>query len=151
EAASRAMELLVRVRLPHARDVFGLYAHQLSGGIAQRVVIAAALAGDPHLLIADEPTTALDASTRAGILDLLGELQSDLGVSLIVISHDWSVISRLANWVIVMYAGQIVERGDAAELFSSPRHPYTIGLLGSDPRLVSSGGRLQPLPGAVPS
>jgi peptide/nickel transport system permease protein len=151
EAKSRALELLGRVKLPHPTDVFGLYPHQLSGGIAQRVVIAAALAGDPHLLIADEPTTALDASTRAGILDLLGELQADLGVSLIVISHDWSVISRLANRVVVMYAGQIVERGEAAELFSSPRHPYTIGLLGSDPRLVTGGGRLRHLPGVVPS
>jgi peptide/nickel transport system permease protein len=150
EARSRALELLKRVRLPNAKDVFDLYPHQLSGGIAQRVVIAAALAGGPRLLIADEPTTALDASTRAGILDLLAELQSDLGVSLIVISHDWHVISRLANRVIVMYAGQIVERGASAELFSTPRHPYTIGLLGSDPRLVPSGGRLRPLPGQVP-
>jgi peptide/nickel transport system permease protein len=150
EAKSRALELLKRVRLPSAKDVFDLYPHQLSGGIAQRVVIAAALAGGPRLLIADEPTTALDASTRAGILDLLAELQSDLGVSLIVISHDWHVISRLANRVIVMYAGQIVERGASAELFSAPRHPYTIGLLGSDPRLVPNGGRLRPLPGAVP-
>jgi peptide/nickel transport system permease protein len=150
EARERASELLSRVKLRNAKDVFGLYPHQLSGGIAQRVVIAAALAGDPRLLIADEPTTALDASTRAGILDLLAELQSDLGVSLIVISHDWHVISRLANRVIVMYAGQIVERGASEELFSSPQHPYTIGLLGSDPRLVPRGGRLRPVPGAVP-
>jgi peptide/nickel transport system permease protein len=151
EAKSRALELLDRVKLPNARDVFGLYPHQLSGGIAQRVVIATALAGDPHLLIADEPTTALDASTRAGILELLGELQSDLGVSLIVISHDWSVISRLTDRVVVMYAGQIVERGLASEMFGSPRHPYTIGLLGSDTRLVPSAGRLRPLPGVVPN
>ena len=151
EARSRAMALLERVRLPNARDVFGLYPHQLSGGIAQRVVIAAALAGDPRLLIADEPTTALDASTRAGILDLLAELRSELGVSLIVISHDWSVIARLTDRVVVMYAGQIVERGLATELFDSPRHPYTIGLLGSDTRLVPSTGRLRPLPGTVPS
>jgi peptide/nickel transport system permease protein len=151
DARSRALELLGRVKLPHPRDVFGLYPHQLSGGIAQRVVIAAALAGNPRLLIADEPTTALDASTRAGILDLLGELQTDLGVSLIVISHDWSVISRLADRVAVMYAGQIVERGAAAELFSSPRHPYTIGLLASDTRLVPRGGRLRHLPGVVPN
>lgn len=150
ESGERALELLSRVKLPNAKDVFSLYPYQLSGGIAQRVVIAAALAGNPHLLIADEPTTALDASTRAGILDLLAELQSDLGVSLIVISHDWHVISTLANRVIVMYAGQIVERGASEELFIGPQHPYTIGLLGSDPRLVPSGGRLRPLPGAVP-
>jgi len=150
EAKSQAIEMLRRVRIPsperRARD----YPHRLSGGMRQRVMIAMALACNPRLLIADEPTTALDVTIQAQILELMRALRSELGTAIILITHDLGVIAELADEVIVMYAGQVVERCAAAALFSEPHHPYTIGLLGSIPRLDLEQLRLSAIEGTVP-
>jgi peptide/nickel transport system permease protein len=151
DARRRALELLDLVNLPNPERVYGSYPFQLSGGMAQRVAIAAALAAGPKLLIADEPTTALDVTVQAEILDLIRSLQAEMGLAVVLISHDWGVIADLCRHAIVMYAGQVVERAEVATMFRAPRHPYTAGLLASDPHLVRGQAELPALPGAVPA
>jgi oligopeptide/dipeptide ABC transporter ATP-binding protein len=150
EARDQAVEMLRKVRIPsperRARD----YPHQLSGGMRQRVMIAMALACDPRLLIADEPTTALDVTIQAQILELMRLLRAELATAIILITHDLGVIAELADDVIVMYAGKVVERCAAERLFAEPQHPYTIGLLGSIPRLHLAQARLSAIEGVVP-
>ena len=148
-AASQAVELLEAVRIPDPARCASDYPHQLSGGMRQRAVIAAAIACGPALLIADEPTTALDAKTQAGILDLLADMRARLGLSLLLITHDLSVVARVADRIAVMYAGRIVEEGAARDVLAAPGHPYTRGLLASRPGGVP-GSRLQAVPGTVP-
>ena len=153
EAKRRAIELLERVGITGAARRLGQYPHQLSGGQRQRVMIAMALMNDPEVLIADEPTTALDVTIQAQILRLLAELQRSLGMALVLITHNLGVVSRIADRVAVMYAGELVETGTTARLFAQPRHPYTQGLLASIPQpgRVDPGGRLGSIPGIVPS
>ena len=148
-ATRRAVELLDQVGIPSAADRLRNYPHQFSGGMRQRVMIAMALACEPKLLIADEPTTALDVTIQAQILDLLRELIVERGTALVLITHDLGVVAGMCERVQVMYAGTLVEEGTASELFASPRHPYTLGLLQSVPRL-DTGRRqpLRPIPGA---
>ena len=150
-ARQRAIELLKLVGIPEAEKRVEEYPHQLSGGMRQRVMIAMALAGDPELLIADEPTTALDVTIQAQILDLLKELQEKLNMSIIIITHDLGVIAELADEVAVMYAGDIVEKAKTRELFDDPKHPYTIGLMNSIPDINEDVDRLRTLEGLVPS
>ena len=150
EANDKAIDMLRKVRIPspelRARD----YPHQLSGGMRQRVMIAMALACNPQLLIADEPTTALDVTIQAQILDLMRALRAELGTAIILITHDLGVIAELADEVVVMYAGKVVERCAVERLFSEPQHPYTVGLLGSIPRLHLEQKRLSAIEGIVP-
>ncbi len=146
----RAVEALRRVRIPAPERRFAEYPHQLSGGMRQRVMIAMALACAPRLLIADEPTTALDVTVQAQILDLLRELQAETGMSVILITHDLGVVAEMADEVAVMYAGRVVERGIAREIFEDPQHPYTLGLLGSIPRLDEERETLLAIDGTVP-
>ena len=150
ELRERAIAALQRVRIPAPEKRFDDYPHQLSGGMRQRVMIAMALACQPALLIADEPTTALDVTVQAQILDLLRELQAETGMSIILITHDLGVVAEMADEVAVMYAGRVVERAAATEIFASPQHPYTLGLLGSIPRLDEDRDRLLAIEGAVP-
>ncbi|WP_043834793.1 ABC transporter ATP-binding protein [Muricoccus aerilatus] len=150
ELKSRAIEALGRVRIPSPERRFAEYPHQLSGGMRQRVMIAMALACRPRLLIADEPTTALDVTVQAQILDLLRDLQGETGMSIILITHDLGVVAEMADEVAVMYAGRVVERGTAADIFNDPQHPYTIGLLGSIPRIEEDRERLLSIDGSVP-
>jgi peptide/nickel transport system ATP-binding protein len=152
-ARERAFELLHKVGIAAAGERFGQYPHQLSGGLRQRVMIAMALMCGPALLIADEPTTALDVTIQAQILRLLAELQRDLGIALLHITHDLGVVARIAHRVAVMYAGEIVEAGSAAAVLSEPRHPYTRGLIASVPvpGRVAPGSRLGAIAGVVPS
>ena len=150
-AHARAIELLELVGIPEAAKRVDEYPHQLSGGMRQRVMIAMALAGDPELLIADEPTTALDVTIQAQILDLLKSLQKKLNMSIIIITHDLGVIAEMADEVAVMYAGDIVEKAKTRELFSDPKHPYTIGLMNSIPDIDDENERLNTLEGLVPS
>ena len=152
-ARERAVHLLEKVGIANAGDRLRQYPHQLSGGLRQRVMIAMALMGEPELLIADEPTTALDVTIQAQILRLLGELQRELGIALILITHDLGVVARLAHRVAVMYAGEVVEAGSAEALFRSPRHPYTQGLLSCIPvpGRTEPGQKLGVIPGVVPS
>jgi peptide/nickel transport system ATP-binding protein/oligopeptide transport system ATP-binding protein len=150
ELQERALAALDRVRIPSPARRFEEFPHQLSGGMRQRVMIAMALACRPKLLIADEPTTALDVTVQAQILDLLKDLQAETGMSIVLITHDLGVIAEMADDVAVMYAGRIAERATAAELFASPQHPYTLGLLGSVPRLDESREELLAIEGAVP-
>jgi oligopeptide/dipeptide ABC transporter ATP-binding protein len=147
-AEERAVQLLAAVGLPEPERQLRRYPHQLSGGMLQRVMIAGALAGDPLLLLCDEPTTALDVSTQAEILALLGRLQRERGLGLLLITHDIELAAASCDRVYVMYAGRIVERATSQELFGRPRHPYTIGLLGSSPPLTGPPARLRPVPGA---
>jgi len=149
-AAQRAVELLARVGIPDPAQRATEYPHQLSGGMRQRVMIAMALACGPDVLIADEPTTALDVTIQAQILDLLARLQRELGMSVLLITHDLGVVAEVCEEVAVMYAGQIVERARTTDLFRAPRHPYTAGLLRSMPRLGHEGERLEEIPGIVP-
>ena len=151
EARERTIELLRRVRIPAAQERVDAYPHQLSGGMKQRAMIAMALACNPDLLIADEPTTALDVTVEAQILDLLKELQADLGMSVLLITHDMGVVAETTEEVAVMYAGQIVESAATRALFARPHHPYTIGLFRSLPRLGGERRRLAVIPGTVPS
>jgi oligopeptide/dipeptide ABC transporter ATP-binding protein len=150
EAKNQAIEMLRRVRIPSPERRAGDYPHQLSGGMRQRVMIAMALACNPKLLIADEPTTALDVTIQAQILELMRALRAELGTSIILITHDLGVIAELADDVIVMYAGQVIERCAVPRLFSEPQHPYTVGLLGSIPRLDLDQERLSAIEGFVP-
>ena len=147
---ARAIDLLELVRIPDARRRVDEYPHRLSGGMRQRVMIAIAIACRPRLLIADEPTTALDVTIQAQILDLLRELQSSLGMSVILISHDMGVIAEFAQRVIVMYAGRVVETAPVRELFAKPVHPYTEGLLAAIPKLDVDVKRLPAIGGSIP-
>jgi peptide/nickel transport system ATP-binding protein len=149
-ARDRAVALLERVGIAHAGDRLGAYPHQFSGGMAQRVMIALAVAAEPRLLIADEPTTALDVTVQAQILRLLRSLCDELGMGMLLISHDLSVIAEMCDRVAVMYAGQLVETGDATSVFVHPSHPYTDALLGAQPGLDVPGGALVAIPGTVP-
>ena len=151
EARARALEMLERVKVPAAKRRLDDYPHQMSGGMRQRVMIAMALANDPRLLIADEPTTALDVTIQAQILDLMRELQQETGTALILITHDLGVVAEVADKVAVMYAGRIVETGPVAAIFDDPQHPYTLGLISSVPSLGERGGRLATIPGMVPT
>jgi peptide/nickel transport system ATP-binding protein len=156
EAWRRALDMLTLVGIPAPERRIREYPHKLSGGMRQRVVIAMALACDPALLIADEPTTALDVTVQAQILDLIRAQKARLGSAVILITHDLGVVAELADRVIVMYAGRVVEEAKVADLFANPRHPYTRGLLAAMPRLGSSlggcgRGRLVEIPGVVPS
>ncbi|HEV8551437.1 MAG TPA: ABC transporter ATP-binding protein, partial [Polyangiaceae bacterium] len=149
-ARTEAAHLLELVRIPAPEQRIDEYPHQLSGGMRQRVMIAMALACRPELLIADEPTTALDVTVQAQILDLLAELQRELGMSIVLITHDLGVVAETAERVVVMYAGSVVERATVESLFERPRHPYTAGLFLSLPSLETEGEPLRPIEGAVP-
>jgi peptide/nickel transport system ATP-binding protein len=150
-ARTRAVELLELVGIPHAARRIDDYPHQFSGGMRQRVMIAMALALEPRLIIADEPTTALDATVQAQILDLLRRLQEALGTALIMITHDLGVVADIADEVLVMYAGRIVESAGRRALYYEPHHPYTTGLLESIPGAAGISGDLRPIPGQPPS
>ncbi|GAB3681843.1 ABC transporter ATP-binding protein [Salinarchaeum chitinilyticum] len=151
ESEARAIELLELVGIPDPAERAEALPHEYSGGMLQRAMIAQALAGEPELLIADEPTTALDVTIQAQILDILGDIQEETGMTILLITHNLGVIARMCDRVGVMYAGEIVERGTLEDVFDDPTHPYTKGLLGSIPDLESAGGRLQPIEGNVPS
>jgi peptide/nickel transport system ATP-binding protein len=151
DARARTIELLRLVRIPSPEQRVDDYPHRLSGGMRQRAMIALALACDPTLLIADEPTTALDVTIQAQILDLIRELKASTGAAIILISHDLGVVAELCDKVAVMYAGEIVECAPAATLFVAPQHPYTVGLLGAVPRLDDNGGDLTAIDGLVPN
>jgi oligopeptide/dipeptide ABC transporter ATP-binding protein len=151
QAKSRAIQMLERVRIPAPEQRFHEHPHRLSGGMRQRAMIAMALANGPRLLIADEPTTALDVTIQAQILALMRELQRDSGTAILLITHDLGVVAEVADVVVVMYAGRIVERAPAAQLFNAPQHPYTVGLLGSMPRLHGQADRLAAIAGQVPN
>jgi peptide/nickel transport system ATP-binding protein len=151
EARERAIAMLRKVRIPAAEQRFHEHPHKLSGGMRQRAMIAMALACEPRLLIADEPTTALDVTIQAQILSLMRELQQETGTAIILITHDLGVVAEVADEVVVMYAGRIVEQAPVQALFDTPQHPYTIGLLGSIPRLDGERDRLASIEGQVPS
>ncbi len=150
-ARERAIEMLKMVRIPAPERRIDDYPHQLSGGMRQRVMIAMALSCNPKLLIADEPTTALDVTIQAQILDLLRRLQAEIGMSVILITHDLGVVAELVERVVVMYAGKVVEESEVKELFRNPSHPYTQGLLASIPTVDHATDRLTVIPGIVPN
>jgi peptide/nickel transport system ATP-binding protein len=145
------VELLRAVGIPNADTRLDDYPHQFSGGMRQRVMIAMALSCNPDLLIADEPTTALDVTTQAQILKLMNELQRDFGSAIILVTHDLGVVAETADEVLVMYAAKPAEEGSYSEIFYAPEHPYTWGLLSSLPRLAQHGSDLKPIPGTPPS
>ncbi|SOC46860.1 oligopeptide transport system ATP-binding protein [Blastococcus aggregatus] len=151
EAKAKAIELMDRVRIPAAAKRVNDYPHQFSGGMRQRVMIAMAIALDPRILIADEPTTALDVTVQAQVMDLLKDLQRETGMGLILITHDLGVVNEVADSVAVMYAGRIVERGTVDDVFTDAGHPYTEGLMNSVPQVEAKGGRLQPIVGQPPN
>jgi peptide/nickel transport system permease protein len=148
---ARVSELLAQVKIPDPDAVARKYPHELSGGMAQRVALAIALAGRPRLLIADEPTTALDVTVQSHILALLRDLQRETGMAILLVTHDWGVVADICHRVVVMYAGQPVELADAQAMFDEPLHPYTEGLLKSSPAVAVRGERLPSLPGRVPA
>ncbi|MGE5552719.1 MAG: ABC transporter ATP-binding protein [Betaproteobacteria bacterium] len=150
EARERAVEMLSVVGIPEAAKRVDEYPHQLSGGMRQRAMIAMALSCRPELLIADEPTTALDVTIQAQILDLMRKLRCDFGTSIILITHDMGVVAEMADRVAVMYTGKVVEEADVKTLFADPRHPYTSGLLASIPKLHTKADRLKVIEGTVP-
>jgi peptide/nickel transport system ATP-binding protein len=143
--------MLVRVGIPSVDQRLDEYPHQLSGGMRQRVMIAMALINEPELLIADEPTTALDVTVQAQILDLLRDLQKEFGTTIVIITHDLGVVADMADDVLVMYGGRVVEQARVRDLFYSPQMPYTWGLLASIPSVAQKGARLEPIPGNPPS
>ena len=151
EAHNKAIEMLGKVGIPKPEKRVDEYPHQMSGGMRQRVMIAMALSCDPRLLIADEPTTALDVTIQAQILDLMNTLQEDFGTSILFITHDLGVVAEVSDHVAVMYAGKVVEYASVEAIFEAPRHPYTIGLFHSLPDLAGEGERLATIPGVVPS
>lgn len=151
QALERAEEMIQLVNIPSPKERLRQYPFEMSGGMRQRVMIAMALACNPHILIADEPTTALDVTIQAQILELINELNQKLGTSLILITHDLGVIAETVETVIVMYAGHVVEQTDVKSLFQSPLHPYTQGLLGAMPKMDGRTTRLETIPGTVPS
>jgi peptide/nickel transport system ATP-binding protein len=147
----RSVEMLETVGISNAEGVYRMYPHELSGGMRQRVMIAMALACSPSLIIADEPTTALDVTIQAQILDLLRDLKDRINSSIMLITHDLGVIAEMADYVVVMYAGRVVERGTARDIYSRPSHPYTVGLMKSKPIAGKRVGRLYSIPGRVPN
>ena len=152
QARQRAIDMLGRVGIPEPKVRVDDYPHQFSGGMRQRVMIAMALVNDPELLIADEPTTALDVTVQAQILDLISDLQDEFGSAVIMITHDLGVVAELSDDILVMYAGRVAEYGSAADIFARPGHPYTWGLLASMPRMDRERlTRLVPIPGTPPS
>jgi len=150
-ANSRSVEMLKAVAIPRAETRMDDYPHQFSGGMRQRVMIAMALVNNPDLLIADEPTTALDVTTQAQILKLMNQLQRDFGSAIILVTHDLGVVAETADDVLVMYAARVAEKGGYEDIFYRPEHPYTWGLLNSLPRLAAEGADLKPIPGTPPS
>jgi oligopeptide/dipeptide ABC transporter ATP-binding protein len=151
ERRRKAIETLSLVGIPNAAGRLGAYPHQFSGGMRQRVMIAMAMACNPKLLIADEPTTALDVTIQAQVLDLMKRVRRELGTAILLISHDLGVVAEVCDSVVVMYAGKVMEVGDVRSMFREPRHPYTQGLLRSIPRLQDDNRRLFQIPGTVPS
>ncbi|MGB3127089.1 MAG: ABC transporter ATP-binding protein [Pseudomonas sp.] len=151
DARQRALQMLEKVRVPDAAQRLDAYPHELSGGMRQRAMIAMALANSPKLIIADEPTTALDVTIQAQILALVNTLQAETGTAMILITHDLGVVAEVADDVMVMYAGQVVESGPVKALFDDPQHPYTIGLMGSMPSIGPREGRLATINGRVPT
>ncbi|EST54341.1 peptide ABC transporter ATP-binding protein [Brevibacillus panacihumi W25] len=150
QAKERAIAMLKAVGMPRAEEIYGEFPHQLSGGMRQRVMIAMAMSCDPKLIIADEPTTALDVTIQAQILDLMRNLKEKTGTSIMLITHDLGVVAEMCDRVIVMYAGQVVEETDVETLFEDPKHPYTIGLMNSIPDLENEREYLETIPGSVP-
>ncbi|WP_037347888.1 ABC transporter ATP-binding protein [Sciscionella sediminilitoris] len=150
EARARALELMTQVGIPEPERRFHMWPHELSGGLRQRVMIATALSGDPDLLLCDEPTTALDMTVQAQILQLLGELRGQRGMALVFVSHDLGVVARVCERLAVMYAGRIVETGPTEQVLSRPKHPYTAALLGSAPAFDRREDTLTPIPGSPP-
>ncbi|MFJ2767736.1 ABC transporter ATP-binding protein [Streptomyces sp. NPDC087300] len=151
DAKAKAVELMDRVRIPAAKERVGQYPHQFSGGMRQRIMIAMAMALEPSLIIADEPTTALDVTVQAQVMDLLAELQRELNMGLILITHDLGVVADVADTIAVMYAGRIVEKAPVHEIYQAPAHPYTRGLLESIPRLDQKGQDLYAIKGLPPN
>ncbi len=151
EVKARSIELLEMVGIANSEGVYKMYPHELSGGMRQRVMIAMALACNPKLIIADEPTTALDVTIQAQILDLLRNLKDKINSSIMIITHDLGVIAEMADYVVVMYAGKVVEKGTAEEIFAAPAHPYTIGLMASKPVVGKRVDKLYSIPGKVPN
>ncbi|HPZ09144.1 MAG TPA: ABC transporter ATP-binding protein [Candidatus Eremiobacteraeota bacterium] len=151
QARTRTIEMLAKVGIPSPEIRVDDYPHQMSGGMKQRVMIAMALSCNPKLLIADEPTTALDVTIQAQILDLLRDLQAEYGMSILLITHDLGVIAEMAHRVVVMYASKCVEQADVCELFENPKHPYTVGLFNSLPKIHVEQKMLEPIPGMVPN
>ena len=151
EVKQRSVDAIKMVGIPDAEGIYSRYPHELSGGMRQRIVIAMALVCNPRLIIADEPTTALDVTIQAQILDLLRRLKGEINASIMLITHDLGVIAEMADYVVVMYAGRIVEKGLAKEVFLDPRHPYTIGLMESKPVINKKVARLYSIPGSVPN
>ena len=150
-ARKRAIGLLEEVGIPRADEIVDCYPHELSGGMRQRVMIAMGLACKPKLLIADEPTTALDVTIQAQILDLMRKIKKDLNTSILLITHDLGVVAEMADYVVVMYAGKVVEEGGVMEIFKNPSHPYTKGLLKSKPIITERKEELYSIPGQVPN
>ena len=148
---ARAIEMIETVGIANSEGVYGMYPHELSGGMRQRIMIAIALACNPRIIIADEPTTALDVTIQAQILDLLRSLKDKINSSIILVTHDLGVVAEMADYVVVMYAGRIVEKGTAEEIFDHPAHPYTIGLMASKPVVGKHVERLYSIPGKVPN
>ncbi|MDR9854187.1 ABC transporter ATP-binding protein [Paenibacillus sp. VCA1] len=151
EARKRAIELIEKVGISRAEQIADSYPHELSGGMLQRIMIAIAISGNPKLLIADEPTTALDVTIQAQILDILRQFKEQNNMSIMLITHDLGVVAEMADYVIVMYAGKIVEEGEVVKLFQSPKHPYTQGLLKSKPIINQRTDELYSIPGQVPN
>ncbi|MBR2670740.1 MAG: ABC transporter ATP-binding protein [Oscillospiraceae bacterium] len=151
ERKKRTIELLELVGIANSEGVYSMFPHELSGGMRQRVMIAMALACNPRVIIADEPTTALDVTIQAQILDLLRQLKDKINSSIMLITHDLGVIAEMADYVVVMYAGRIVEKGTAEDIFYDPRHPYTIGLMASKPVVGKEVDELYSIPGKVPN
>ncbi len=150
-ARQKAIEMIELVGIPRANEIVDAYPHELSGGMRQRIMIAMALSCNPRLLIADEPTTALDVTIQAQILDLMRDIKKKLGTSIMLITHDLGVVAEMADFVVVMYAGKIIEQGDVRSLFKNPKHPYTIGLLNSKPVVNQRKEVLYSIPGQVPN
>jgi len=146
-----SLHMIDMVGIANNTGVYQMYPHELSGGMRQRIMIAMALACNPRLIIADEPTTALDVTIEAQILDLLRRLKDEINSSIMLITHDLGVIAEMADYVVVMYAGRIVEKGTALEVFLNPLHPYTVGLMASKPVVNRPSGRLYSIPGSVPN
>ncbi len=150
EARDKAVEMLKKVRIPRPEEIYKAYPHELSGGMRQRVMIAIALACDPNLLIADEPTTALDVTIQAQILDLMVKLKKEIEASILFITHDLGVVAEMCDRIAVMYAGQLVELSDTLTIFKEPKHPYTRGLMNSIPKIGKTRGYLPSIRGQVP-
>ena len=151
DVKNRTIEMLKMVGIANAEGVYSMYPHELSGGMRQRIMIAIGLACNPRLIIADEPTTALDVTIQAQILDLLRDLKNKINSSIMLITHDLGVVAEMADYVVVMYAGRVIEKGTVHDVFKDPRHPYTIGLMNSKPVVGKKVDRLYSIPGKVPN